>query len=302
MAGENYLGRGIGGLSGNTGGIVWGLLAAGLFSAVAAMAKIAVHEYHVLQILFFRQALIFVFSLPSIARSFPSSLKTSRPGIHAIRLSGAFVALSCGIWAVAVLPLTTATTITFAQVFFVVLFALIFLKEPVGPHRIIAVIVGFLGVLIAMRPGAGGFTSLAGLIPLASALGAAVAVVSVRKLSQTESTATLLLYQALFVGVLAGVPLFWLWVTPDFYGWVLLISMGVLATLGQWVGVQALRSGEASVVGNMEYTKLVYAAVFGFILFSEIPDLHTIAGACVILASSAYIFHRERAQSRRHRS
>ena len=296
MAGENYLGTGAGVPSGNTGGIVWAVIAAGLFSAAAAMAKIAVNEYHVLQILFFRQLVIFLFSMPSIVRSFPAGLRTSRPGIHAIRLSGAFVALSCGIWAVSVLPLTTATTITFAQVFFVVLFAMIFLKEAVGIHRIGAVIIGFFGVLIAMRPGVGGLVTLAGLIPLASALGAAIAVVSVRKLSQTESTATLLLYQALFVGMLAGVPLFWLWVTPDFTGWLLLFSMGLVATVGQWAGVKALRSGEASVVSNMEYTKLIFATVFGFALFSEIPDLPTIAGACVILASSAYIFHRERLQ------
>ena len=296
MAGENYLGKGTGDLSGNAGAILWALLATGLFSSAAAMAKIAAIEYHVLQILFFRQLVIFLFSLPSIARSFPEGVKTSRPGIHVIRLSGAFVALSCGIWAVAVLPLTTATTIAFAQVFFVVLFAMIFLKEPVGFHRIIAVVIGFIGVLIAMRPGVGGIVSLAGLIPLASALGAAVAVVSVRKLSQTEATATLLLYQALFVGVLAGIPLIWLWVTPDLGGWILLFAMGLIATIGQWAGVKALRAGEASVVGNMEYTKLIFATVFGLMLFSEIPDLPTIAGAGVILASSAYIFHRERLQ------
>jgi drug/metabolite transporter (DMT)-like permease len=195
----------------NNQGILWALLAAALFSAVAALAKLAVTEYHVLQILFFRQVFVFLSSLPNIAKTFPGSLKTRYPGIHVLRLTGAFVALSTGIWAVAVLPLTTPTTLAFAQVFFVALLAFWFLKEPVGIHRICAIIAGFLGVIVVMRPSLGGLFDFYTLIPLLSALGAAVAITTVRKLSQTESTATMLVYQAVFVGALAGVPLFWLW-------------------------------------------------------------------------------------------
>lgn len=280
-------------MSNNTKGILWALLAAALFSIVIAMAKVAVVDYHVLQILFFRQIVVFLSSLPDIAKSFPNSLKTRRPGIHAARLTGAFTALSCGIWAVSVLPLTTATTLGFAQVFFVALLALAFLNEAVGAHRIGAVIVGFIGVIVVMRPGIDGLFDVHALIPLLGAAGAAVAVTSVRKLSQTESTATLLVYQSLFVGALAGIPLIWLWVTPDLFGWLFLFAMGVLATVGQWVGIRALRLGEASVVGNMEYSKLIFAAVLGFVLFNEIPDRYTVLGACVIVGSSIYIFRRE---------
>ncbi len=132
---------------------------------------------------------------------------------------------------------------------------------------------------------------------LLGALGAGVAIVSVRKLSQSESTATLLIYQAVFVGVLSGVPLFWLWVTPDLTGLVLLLLMGVLATVGQWVGVKALRLGEASVIGNIQYVQLIYAAILGFFLFNEIPDVYTIVGATIIISASAFIFHRERSGS-----
>lgn len=277
----------------NIKGILWALAAAGLFAAVAAMAKVAVSEYHVLQILFFRQVIVFLSSLPSIWRDFPQSLKTRHPGIHALRLTGAFAALSCSIWAVAVLPLTAAITLGFAKVFFVALIALWFLDEAVGSRRIFAVILGFIGVVIVMRPGAEGLLDLNALIPAIGAVGAAVAATSVRKLSQTESTATLLVYQSLFVGLMAGVSLFWLWVTPDLIGLLFLLAMGVIATAGNWIAVKALRLGEASVVGNMEYTQLVYAAVLGFVLFSEIPDFYTIAGAAVIIGSAVYMFHRE---------
>ncbi|MCP4430816.1 MAG: DMT family transporter [Gammaproteobacteria bacterium] len=280
-------------MSDNVKGILWALLATALFAIVAAMAKVAVNEYHVLQILFFRQVLVFLSCLPSIAKSFPGSLITQHPKIHASRLLGAFVALSCSIWAVAVLPLTTAITLGFAQVFFVALLALSFLNESIGKHRIIAVIAGFIGVVIIMRPGVEGIVDVYALIPILGALGAGVAVISVRKLSQTESTATLLVYQSVFVGALAGVPLFWLWITPDFTGTVLLLAMAVLATIANWVGVKALRLGEASVVGNIQYMQLIYAAILGYFLFDEVPDKYTIVGATVIIGSSIYIFHRE---------
>jgi len=213
--------------------------------------------------------------------------------MHSSRLIGAFIALSCGIWAVAVLPLTTAITLGFAQVFFVSLLALAFLNEPVGMHRLGAVVMGFIGVVIVMRPGVEGIVDVHALIPIVGALGAGVAVISVRKLSQTESTATLLFYQALFVGVLAGLPLFWLWITPDLNGTLFLLAMGGLATAGQWVGVKALRLGEASVIGNIQYLQLIYSTILGYFVFSEVPDIYTICGAAIIVGSAIYIFHRE---------
>lgn len=277
----------------NTKGILWALVATAVFAVVAAMAKAAVKDYHVLQILFFRQIVVFASCLPALVMSFPGSLKTHHPGMHALRLAGAFTALSCSIWAVAVLPLTTAITLGFAQVFFVAILALCLLREAVGWHRIAAVVAGFGGVVIVMRPGVEGMIDAHALIPVLGALGAGFAVVSVRKLSQTESTATLLVYQALFVGALAGVPMFWLWETPDIGGALLLLTMGVLSSVGQWVGVRALRLGEASVIGNIQYMQLVYAAILGFFVFREIPDAHTIAGAAFIIGPSMYILHRE---------
>jgi len=286
----------VGGLPVNIQGALWALLATGVFAMVAALAKLAVTEYHVLQILFFRQMMVLLSALPSISRDFPQSLKTQHPLAHVARLMGAFVALACGIWAVAVLPLTTAVTLGFAKAFFVALLAMRFLGEPVGTHRIGAVIVGFIGVLVVLRPGLGGVIDAIDthmLIPLAGALGAAVAMISVRRLSQSESTATLLVYQAVFVGLLAGVPLIWLWQTPDLAGFVLLMAMSGLATLGQWVGVQALRLGEASVIGPIQYTQLIFAALLGIMFFGEWPEVSTLAGAGIIILSAVYILHRE---------
>ena len=155
------------------------LVSTGLITGVAALSKAAVVDYHVLQILFFRQCIVFLSTLPQIAKDFPNSLRTKNPKVHALRLSGAFVGLTCGIWAVGLLPLTTATTLAFSQTFFMAILAFLFLKERVGWHRIGAIIVGFIGVLIVVRPGADGFANLGTLVAIAGALGAAVAFISV---------------------------------------------------------------------------------------------------------------------------
>lgn len=277
----------------NTRGILWALLSSALYALVAALAKVAVDEYHVLQILFFRQIVVLLSTLPSVSKTFPHCFKTNYPMIHAVRLTGAFVALSCGIWAVAVLPLTTAITLGFTQVFFVALFAYYLLREKVGVHRVSAIFVGFIGVVVVTRPGVNGFFDMYALVPILGAMGAAVAVTSVRKLSQTESTATLLVYQAIFIGVLAGIPLLWFWKTPDLSGLILLFSIGAISTIGQWIGVKALRLGEASVIGYIQYVQLIYAALLGFFVFREIPGSYTLSGAAIIILAALYIFHRE---------
>lgn len=182
--------------------------------------------------------------------------------------------------------------------FFVTLLAWAFLAERVGVHRVGAVIAGFVGVVVAMRPGTEGLFDANALIPIAGALGAAVAIISVRRLSQTETTATLLAWQSIFVGALAGVPLFWLWVTPDAFGVAFLLAMGGLAAVGQWVGVRALRLGEAVVIGPIEYTKLIYATLIGYLVFAEVPDAWTLTGAAIIIGSALYILYRERMVSR----
>ncbi|KZL14444.1 Riboflavin transporter [Pseudovibrio sp. Ad37] len=280
-------------MSNNLKGVLWALLATALFTLTSALAKVATTEYHVLQILFFRQCFVFASALPVLIKTFPHGFKTKHPLPHALRLTGAFVALSTGIWAVALLPLTTATTLAFAKVFFVAILASLFLGESTTRTRVTGIILGFVGVLIVIRPGFDCFASLYTLIPLAGALGAAVAVVCVRKLSQTESTATLLGYQAVFVGLMAGVPMFWLWKTPDLFGLLLLTIMALIATLGQWVGIKALRLGEASVVGSVEYISLIYAALLGLVLFSELPDTFTLIGAAVIIFSALYMMQKE---------
>jgi len=277
--------------------MLWALVAAALFSIEAVIVKLAVVEVHILQVLFFRQLCVFAAATPQIVSTFPDSLKTNHPGIHALRLLGAFVALSAGFWALAVLPLTTAITLSFSKVFFVALLATAFLNESLDKHRLTAIVFGFLGVFLIMQPNTDNLNTFHVLIAIVGALGAAVAQSSVRYLAQSESTATLLIYQATILGIVAGIPLFWLWVKPIGLTLLYLLSIGVLATAGQWLAVKALRLGEASLVGSVQYLQLVYAAVLGYVIFAEIPDAYSIAGALIIIGSALYLMLRESAFS-----
>ncbi|MBL4727695.1 MAG: DMT family transporter [Rhizobiaceae bacterium] len=285
-------------MSKNLQGILWALTTTALFSIAAAMAKISVADFHVLQILFIRQLIVFLSVLPSVAKDFPKNLKTNYPLAHMFRLIGAFIALSTGIWAVSVLPLTTATTLAFSQIFFVTLLAMKFLKEPIGLQRISAVIIGFIGVLIVLRPSFNGIADTNSFIPIIGAMGAAVAITCVRKLSQTDTTATLLSYQAIFVGLLSGIPMIWLWVTPNWPDFLFMVAIGIVATAAQWTGIKALREGEANVVSSIGYIQLIYASLLGYLLFSEIPDTFTLIGASLIIASAIYTIRREARQKR----
>ncbi len=280
-------------ISNNSKGILLALIAAILFASVAAMAKIASSNYHLLQILFFRQFVILLSTLPFIIKAPLKTLKTQNTKLHFMRLVGAFIALSCGIWAVSALPLTTAITLSFSQVFFVALLALYFLEEPVGWRRLLTILVGFAGVLIVMRPAVNGVFNMHSLVPIIGALGAAVAVISVRKLTQTESTTTLLVFQAVFVGALAGIPLIWLGKIPNLPDLLFLFTMGSLAAIGQWLGVKALQYAEASLLGNIQYVKLVFAAILGYFIFNQLPDIYTISGAMIIIASAIFMFYCE---------
>lgn len=280
-------------MSSNFVGALWALLATLMFAMAAAMVKKIGNEYHVIEILVVRQSVLLLVVLPSIIGNFPEILKTKRPGVHATRLTGASIALVAGFAAVTVLPLTTAVVLGFSQVFMVSLLAIFLLGEKFGLQRVFAILIGFVGVLVVIRPGTDGFANIHSLLPILGAFGAALAIVSVRRLTRTESTATLLAYQAIFVGLIAAIPLYWVWKTPDLYGLMMMIGIGFISSIGQWVGVQALRAAEASVVASMEYMKLIHATIIGYLLFSEWPDIYTFLGAAIIISAAIFTMWRE---------
>ena len=190
------------------------------------------------------------------------------------------------------MPLADATAIGFAKSFFVTICAIFFLNEVIGIRRWFAVIIGFIGVLIVLRPGFEGFT-IYGVYALIGSAGAGTVMVVIRILTRTETTISILTYQALGVGLVVAIPGFWFWVWPTAYEWTLLIAMGIISYIAQMLNITAYKYGEASVMASLDYVRLIYAVLFGWLLFETLPDFWTWFGAMIIISASIYTIHRE---------
>lgn len=275
------------GLSGNVRGSLWVALAVFMFTLMMTFIKLLGARLPVVEILFFRQLVMLAVIAPTLARNFPEALATRRPGLHALRVAGAMVAMLAGFEALVHLPLANATAISFAKALFVTVLATVFLREVVGPKRWAATAVGFAGVVVVVQPTAAGIDAYA-LLALLSALAVAGVQITLRLLARTERSVTILAYQAIAVAALLAPATWWWWVWPTPLEWLALLAVGVFATLGQWCNVAGFRAGEAAAVAPMDYTRLLFATAIGIVVFQEIPGIGTLAGAAIIVAATLY--------------
>lgn len=284
--------------SDNVKGALILMLAAFGFAIMVAMIKLAGTRLPVTQILFVRQLGMTIILIPYLVKAFPNSLKTTRPFLQFARIFLALIAMLCGFTAVINMQMADATAIGFAKSFFVTIFAVIFLKESVGVYRWGAVAVGFIGVLVMLRPGTQGFT-IYGLMAITGACSAGLVMVVIRLLSRTEKISAILAYQAIGVGLIMAIPAYLQWVPPTPKEWALLAGMGVVSYFAQKANVLAYSYGEASMLASLDYVRLIYATFFGWLLFSEIPGKSTWVGAGIIVLASIYTVHRETKRKQR---
>lgn len=265
-----------------------------LFAAADAHAKFLTASFHPVQIIWFRQAglSLGVFYLlyrhgPSLLQSSQRSLQLAR-GILAIGSSVLFV------FAVKYVALADAVAASFVAPFFVTILGVLVLGEKVGPRRWSAVVVGFIGALIIVRPGLGVVHPAVMLVVLAAAIYAARQVVG-RVLSRTDQTLTTIVYTALTSSALISIPLPLFWKTPDSQLlWLLLVSMSVLASLGEVLLIKALECAEAASVAPMHYTLIIWGTIYGYLFFGQFPDRWTWIGTAIIIAAGLYTFRREK--------
>ena len=267
-------------------GILLALISTGLFVLVGVLVRILSERIDLFQILLFRQLVFIVLLLPSVKASIDILLKPRQVKLHFLRIFGAFLALYLGFVTVSHIPLADATALGFTQVLFVAVISRLFLSEAVGLSRLLTILIGFAGVMLVVQPefNQSAVYTLTGLI---AASGAAVAVVCVRKMAQTESRVVLLSYQAVFVGLIALLPSLMSWQWPTLYELMLLILVGVISSAAaQWIGVTAYKLAEANVIANVEYAKIVYSLALGYWLFAETPDTLAVLGVLIIFASA----------------
>ena len=177
---------------------------------------------------------------------------------------------------------------------------LLVLREKVRWRRWSATIVGFVGVLVMVRPGEGSLQPGA-LVALANALTVALSILLVRRLSDSESPLMILTQFALWSTLLLAVPAIWVWRWPDAWGWTLAIGVSASATVGQYFWVQAFKAGEMSAVAPFEYLRLPFAVFMGWLIWGQMPEIWTYVGAAIVIASALYIAQREAQLARERR-
>jgi len=281
----------------NARGAIWVVFAGFFFTIMTALIKQIGDTIPVVQILLFRQITMTCTVLPVLIAGYPGILKSRHLPLHLARVTLAVIAMTCGFTAFVHLPLAEATALGFAKSLFVTLFALVLLHEVAGPRRWIAVLLGFVGVMVMVKPDAGGLNLYAVLAVIAAAAAAGVMVI-IRKVSQFDRPVTILSYQAILVGLLMIPPTIYYWVTPTLEQWLIMGLIGLLSVVGQLANIQGFKEGEASAVAPMDYSRLVFAALIGFLVFFEVPDTTTLIGAALITATSLYTVRAEQRAGR----
>lgn len=279
-------------LPGNIQGALWVLAASLVFSVQGVIVKHLGQALDIFQIQFFRCAVGFVVVLSFLLRGGGRFVSTERMGMHFMRAIVGLLGMACGFYAVTHLPLAEATALTFTKPLFMIVLAVLFLGEVVRWRRWTATMVGFLGVVVILRPGEG-VIQTAALVGLLGSLFIADVGVLIKKLSATERTVTVLFYFTLISTVISAIPAAFVWRGPTIEEIFLLSLLGITATFGQALTMQGFRVAEATAIMPFDYSRLLYAASFGYFFFAEIPDTWTWVGAAIIAGSTLYIGYRE---------
>mgnify|MGYP001465893885 FL=1 len=217
---------------------------------------------------------------------------TKRPGLHFLRCMSGLIALVAIFIALRNLPLATVVSISFAAPIFTTIFSIFLLSEKVGIFRWIAVLVGFIGILIITEPGFSSF-NIYFIYPIIFCLGLSYVAIAIRQLSTTEPVWLISLYFSIAITLVSLVTLPYGWVMPNFGDLLLLMLIGVFGGVANlWLG-QSYKLAEVSLVSPLKYLALVFAIAFGYFIWDEIPSFKTLLGASLVIISSIIIFRRE---------
>jgi len=217
---------------------------------------------------------------------------TKRPGLHFLRCFFGLIALLAIFTALRNLPLATVVSISFAAPIFTTILSIFLLSEKVGLFRWLAVVVGFVGIIIITEPG---FTSLNVyfIYPLIFCLGMSYVAITIRQLSTTEPVWLISLYFSATITLASFFTIPYGWIMPDIKDLMLLMSIGILGGAANLWLSQSYKFSEVSLVTPLKYLALVFAIIFGYFIWNEVPSIKTLIGAFLVITSSIIIFRRE---------
>lgn len=280
-----------GAASPNLRGSIYMVTAFCFFSVMLTLIKMLGSQLPLTQILVVRQVVVMIIIMLAINTDLPAAIRTKRPFLQLIRGSCSLGAMTGGFLAIIHLPMAEATALGFSQVFFVTLAAIALLGEKVDGKRWIAMLIGFVGVLVILRPTGAGMNYYAYAAIIGAVFGAGITV-TVRLLGETERTETIMLWQGTILIVTLSVPAWLAWVPPTREQWILLATLGTFGTAGQWLITRAYQVGEASALAPLDFIRLLLATASGFLVFGEIPDLVTALGASLVVIGTLYTVRR----------
>ncbi len=270
------------------------LLAVFFFSTMDVAFKMLVEDFSSFQVVFFRCALSApLFAAWMLIRN-RSLFRTHYPAGHLLRgMLGIFMLFAVG-ECFRELQLADAYTLFFAAPLLITLLSGPFLGEPAGKVRIVTALLGFIGVLIALRPSASGWISYGAMMGLMGMVAYSFTTLLLRKIGDKDSTVTIAFWFVTIAGTGAGILSIPNWKSPDSSHWPLLLLLGVTGTFGQLFLTAAFRRASAAVIAPFDYTHMIFAVLYGLAFWGYLPDARTFAGAGVIICSGLFIIYRER--------
>jgi drug/metabolite transporter (DMT)-like permease len=266
------------------------LAAALLFAATGAIIKHVSAQLPNEMVVFFRSFFGLLALAPFFVRHGPRYYATQRLGAHLVRALAGLTAMYCYFYAIAHLPLAEAVLLNYTAPLFIPLAALLWVGEPFGRKLWWPIGIGFVGVGLILKPGLSLLAPIA-LIGLAAGLFSALAMAGIRKLTNTEPATRVVFYFSLTSTLVAALPLAWRWQTPAADLWLPLILIGVLSTLAQILMTRAYAHAPAAQVGPFLYAIVVFAGLFGWVLWQEIPDWLSLAGTLLVILAGILAIH-----------
>ena len=250
-------------------------------------------DYPIGQILFFRGFFGVVFYFFVIPRNrLHNFYLTKRPGLHLLRCVSGLIAIVAIFIALRELPLATVVSISFAAPIFTTIFSIFLLSERVGIYRWLAVLVGFVGILIITEPGISEL-NIYYIFPIIFCLGLSYVAITLRQLSSTEPVWLISLFFSLAITLLSLLTIPSGWVMPSFNHFIILSLVGIFGGVSNLWLSQSYKYSEVSLVTPLKYLTLVFAIIFGYFIWDEIPTIKTLIGAFLVIISTLIIFRRE---------
>lgn len=258
-------------------------------NAVIREVSFGIHSF---EIAFFRNVFGFFVLLPALIRQGRQALATSQFGLHLIRAGLNAIAMLSFFHAITITPLATVAALAFTSPLFATIFAIVILREKVGPRRWTGLFIGFSGAMLIIRPGIA-VIDLGAFLVLLSSFSWGMALVIIKILGRRDSSLVITAYASLLLTPITALAAIAFWVTPNGWEWLQLAAIGLLGSLTQLAIAQAFREADASLVLPFDFTKIIWATLIGYWFFGEIPDPMTIIGGAVICSAVTYIAYRE---------